>query len=102
MNVPFYLVLRDPDYYDEPDIFKPERFDSAVGQKINPFAFTPFSAGPRNCIGKKFAMLEMKSTVSKMLRHFELLPLGPQVRTASHIITLSVTGVHLGLKPREW
>uniref|UniRef100_A0A1B0FQR6 Cytochrome P450 n=1 Tax=Glossina morsitans morsitans TaxID=37546 RepID=A0A1B0FQR6_GLOMM len=102
VSVPFYLVLRDPDYYDEPDIFKPERFDSAVGQKINPFAFTPFSAGPRNCIGKKFAMLEMKSTVSKMLRHFELLPLGPQVRTASHIITLSVTGVHLGLKPREW
>uniref|UniRef100_A0A1A9W294 Cytochrome P450 n=1 Tax=Glossina brevipalpis TaxID=37001 RepID=A0A1A9W294_9MUSC len=102
ISLAFYMIFRDPDYFDEPELFKPERFDFDADQKINPFAFTPFSAGPRNCIGQKFAMLEMKSTISKMLRHFELLPLGPEVRTVFHIITRSSTGIHLGLKPRQW
>lgn len=96
--------MRDPEYFPDPDAFKPERFSAEEitegANKINPFAYTPFSAGPRNCIGQKFAMLEMKSTISKVLRHFELLPLGTEVRPMINLILRSATGVNIGLKPR--
>ena len=92
--------MRDPDYFPDPNAFKPERFAEDSTQKVNPFAYTPFSAGPRNCIGQKFATMEMKSTISKMLRHFELLPLGPDAKPIINLIMRSSTGVHIGLRPR--
>ncbi|KAI8115355.1 putative cytochrome P450 4d14 [Lucilia cuprina] len=101
VNIPLFMVLRDPDYFTNPNDFIPERFESDSNQKIHPFAYTPFSAGPRNCIGQKFAIFEIKSTVSKMLRHFELLPLGPDVRPVINLILRSKTGMHIGLKPRD-
>ncbi|XP_016948427.3 cytochrome P450 4d2 [Drosophila biarmipes] len=94
-----YVLLRDPEYFESPDEFRPERFEADVPQ-THPYAYIPFSAGPRNCIGQKFALLEMKSTVSKLLRHFELLPLGPEPRHSMNIVLRSANGVHLGLKPR--
>jgi len=54
----------------DPEKFRPERF--LEKRATNPFAYIPFSAGPRNCIGQKFAMLEIKSLVSKVLRYFEI------------------------------
>ena len=101
VSLNLFMVLRDPDYFPNADEFKPERFATDSDQKINPFAYTPFSAGPRNCIGQKFAMLEMKSTLSKMLRHFELLPLGPDVKPVINLILRSSTGIHIGLRPRD-
>lgn len=95
-----FAVMRDPDYFPEPNVFKPERFSDDSTQKVNPFAYVPFSAGPRNCIGQKFAIMEMKSTISKMLRHFELLPLGPEAKPIINLIIRSSTGVHIGLRPR--
>ena len=69
---PLYLG-RQECIYPEANIFKPERFDIAnVGKKMNPYAYIPFSAGPRNCIGQRFALLEVKSIVINVLRHFEV------------------------------
>lgn len=47
-----YGVHRDPKYYQEPDIFDPERFSDENKQNIVPGAYAPFGLGPRNCIGK--------------------------------------------------
>ncbi|KAI8115368.1 Cytochrome P450 4d2 [Lucilia cuprina] len=101
-TVGIYITLRDPLYFPDPDAFKPERFLDESINKINPYAYIPFSAGPRNCIGQKFAILEMKSTISKILRHFELLPLGPEVRPMMNLILRSANGNHMGLKPRQY
>ncbi|KAM7346805.1 cytochrome P450 4d2-like isoform 2-T2 [Cochliomyia hominivorax] len=101
INMNLFAVMRDPDYFPEPDVFKPQRFSDESIQKVNPFAYVPFSAGPRNCIGQKFATMEMKSTISKILRHFELLPLGPDAKPIINLIIRSSTGVHIGLRPRD-
>ncbi|KAH8396252.1 hypothetical protein KR222_006522, partial [Zaprionus bogoriensis] len=69
---PLYLGRRE-DLFSEPHSFKPERFDVVTSaEKLNPYAYIPFSAGPRNCIGQKFAILEIKAIVANVLRHYEI------------------------------
>ncbi|XP_032594830.1 cytochrome P450 4d10 isoform X1 [Drosophila grimshawi] len=69
---PLYLGRRE-DLFSDPNTFKPERFDVVTSaEKQNPYAYIPFSAGPRNCIGQKFAILEIKAVVANVLRHYEI------------------------------
>lgn len=94
-------MFKDPEYFPNPEKFDPERF--AVGniaEKLNSYIFIPFSAGSRNCIGQKFAWLEIKSSISKILRHYELLPLGEPPKTSFELILRTKNGIQLGLKER--
>lgn len=71
--IPIYLLGHDPENYPEPEVFRPERFAAHTqNTDRNPYAYIPFSAGPRNCIGQKFVMLEMKSLISQILLHYEI------------------------------
>ena len=75
-----FLVHRDPRIYKEPERFDPERFTPEASVGRHPFAFLPFSAGPRNCIGQKFAMMEQKIVLSSFLRHFAVRSIDPRDR----------------------
>lgn len=66
------MIHRNADIFPDPEKFQPERFLNE--KNMHSFAHVAFSAGPRNCIGQKFAMLELKCTLSKLLRAFELQP----------------------------
>jgi cytochrome P450 len=49
-----FLLHRNPQVFPNPDQFLPERFsEGAGGGSRSPYAYVPFSAGPRNCIGQK-------------------------------------------------
>ncbi|XP_017852485.1 cytochrome P450 4d1 isoform X2 [Drosophila busckii] len=64
---------RCAELFSDPNSFLPERFDVVTSaEKLNPYAYIPFSAGPRNCIGQKFAMLEIKAIVANVLRHYHI------------------------------
>ncbi|CAG9854569.1 unnamed protein product [Phyllotreta striolata] len=95
-----YGCQRSDKNYEKPLEFIPERFLDMDG--TDPFKYIPFSAGPRNCIGQKFALLEMKSTISKVLRNFKLLPANPNpgLRLAPEIILVSKNGINVCLKKR--
>uniref|UniRef100_UPI003B5ACDA8 cytochrome P450 4C1-like n=1 Tax=Leptopilina boulardi TaxID=63433 RepID=UPI003B5ACDA8 len=61
---------RNPDFWPEPNKFNPERFLPEEINKRHPFSYIPFSGGPRNCIGQKFAMLELKVILAYLLHNF--------------------------------
>ncbi|CAH2062829.1 unnamed protein product, partial [Iphiclides podalirius] len=97
----FYeAMFVNPKIFPEPERYDPERFLSNMHQ----FAFVPFSAGPRNCIGFRYAWVAMKATLSNIIRRYEILPGGPgsEPLFKYRIITESENGIHLKLKKRTY
>ncbi|MEM5640848.1 cytochrome P450 [Bacillus toyonensis] len=62
------ITHRLPELYDEPDCFKPERWDII---KRSPYEYLPFSAGQHMCIGWNFALQEMKVILAVLLQRFQ-------------------------------
>lgn len=67
-----YVTHRHPDFWDEPEKFDPERFSSARSKDRPRFAYFPFGAGPRQCIGNYFALLEIPLILSMAIQNYRL------------------------------
>lgn len=96
-----WIVHRHPDYWDEPEVFKPERF-ARENVPAHRFAYIPFAAGPRHCVGETLAMMEMLMHVALMARRFEFEYAGDAPpRLESHINLRPRDGVSVRLTRRE-
>lgn len=80
-----WILHHLPDIWGDPEVFRPERWDPAGGEKVPQGAYFPFGAGPRICIGKPFAELETRLLLATILQRYT-----PRL----------VPGFHVALQPR--
>lgn len=73
--LPYYGLHHDPQYFENPQVFDPERFiDPATGKNIEPRGYLPFGSGPRFCIGQRFALMEIKLAIFHLMAKCRLEP----------------------------
>ena len=70
--IPVYQIQRDEQYWERPLDFIPERFTQEKLKNYHKFLYFPFGGGPRLCIGRNFAIMEMQVIVPMILQHFSL------------------------------
>ncbi|XP_056637469.1 probable cytochrome P450 4aa1 [Diorhabda sublineata] len=97
-----YITHRLPHVFPEPQKFDPNRFEESKLENMHPYAFLPFSLGPRNCIGYKFALIEIKTIIYYLLQKYELsLPKGKEEIEIAYRATLrSKGGIWITLNSR--
>ncbi|XP_044766592.1 uncharacterized protein LOC123322677 [Coccinella septempunctata] len=102
--IPILGIHSDPKYYPNPEKFDPERFSPENRHKIDPYTYIPFGVGPRNCIGSRFALMEIKALLFYLLRHFELIPVEktqiPVKISKNAFNIIPEDGLYVGLKRR--
>ncbi|MHC3437645.1 cytochrome P450 [Natrialbaceae archaeon A-gly3] len=67
-----WVVHRDPRWYDDPLAFRPERWTDEMERELPKLAYFPFAAGPRRCIGDRFAMLEARLLLATIYANYHL------------------------------
>ncbi|XP_070152267.1 cytochrome P450 9e2-like [Polyergus mexicanus] len=73
--IPVYGLHQDPQYFEEPEKFDPERFlGERKKESLNCGAYLPFGLGPRMCIGNRFALMETKVLLFHLLARCDLKP----------------------------
>ncbi len=95
-----YVTHRDPRFFPEPGQFQPERFAEASRQARHRFAYFPFAAGPRICLGQDFAMMEGILALACIAQRFtwDLAP-GQIIEPKPGQFLFPRNGIRIRLKP---
>ncbi|KAG5330044.1 C6A14 protein, partial [Acromyrmex heyeri] len=70
--IPLQALHTDPQYWENPEKYDPERFNSDRKHNIEKFTFLPFGEGPRICVGMRMAQLQIKAGLAMILRKYRM------------------------------
>nr|AHZ12896.1 cytochrome P450 monooxygenase [Panonychus citri] len=101
ITIPIHAIHHDPDNYNDPEEYKPERF---IYQSPKPFTFLPFGAGPRICIGMRFALMNAKLVLATLVRNYKILPThetSKDLKFEKGTILLSPHNLKMRIQPRS-
>jgi cytochrome P450 len=97
-----YALHRHPDYWPDPDAFRPERFSPDAPAERPKHAYIPFGSGPRICIGNSFAIMEHALVLAAVVRRWRLESIpGREVRTEPRITLRPRGGLPMRVMRRD-
>ena len=70
IEVPVYAIHHSEEFWPNPFKFDPDRFMPENRNKIVPYSYLPFAAGPRYCMGRRFALMETKLVLAQVIKRF--------------------------------
>ena len=95
-----YITHRHPDFWERPNEFNPERFKEPLNEKQKG-AYFPFGLGPRQCIGKYFALMEIKLAISQLVQRFSMEATEKAPAILDPRVTMGIKGgLKVNLTPR--
>jgi len=96
-----YVTHRDARYFDEPERFKPERWEGDLEDRLPRGAYFPFGAGDRHCIGEGFAWQEALLILATLAERwkFELVP-GQNIRPRPSVTLRPDRPIKMIVRPR--
>jgi cytochrome P450 len=97
-----WVIHRDPRFYDNPLAFDPDRWERQGRDDRPAFAYFPFGGGPRRCVGDRFAMMEARLVLARLLQsvRFETVP-ETDLGLSPSITLRPAGGLDLRIVPRE-
>ncbi|XP_024893806.1 cytochrome P450 4g15-like [Temnothorax curvispinosus] len=98
-----FMTHRLEKYYPNPTVFDPDNFLPERMQQRHYYAYIPFSAGPRSCVGRKYAMLKLKVLLSTILRNYRIVSDTPDkdFQLRADIILKRHDGFKIKVEPRK-
>lgn len=96
-------IHRNPQYYKDPNTFNPDNFLPENTSNRHYYSYIPFSAGPRSCVGRKYALLKLKILLSTILRNYKVTSdvTEDQFALQADIILKRTDGFRLKIQPRQ-
>ncbi|XP_013188346.2 cytochrome P450 6B5 [Amyelois transitella] len=106
VHIPVHHLHHNPDFFPDPEEFRPERFYGDEKRNIKPYTYIPFGEGPRLCMGMRFAKMQMSAGIMTVLKKYrvELAADTPRKVTqfeATTMVTLPKEKIKLKFVERE-